>query len=121
MRGGGAGGGHGDGEDGVGAEIGFVGRAVGVNHFAIERVLVGGVEAGDGFGDFGVHVADGFQDAFAEVARFVAVAEFVGFVFAGGCAGRNGGAADGAACDVDVGFDGGIAAGIDDFAADELW
>jgi hypothetical protein len=65
-------------------------------------------------------VADGFQDAFAEVARFIAVAEFVGFVFTSGCAGRDGCAADGAAFDVDVGFDGGIAAGIDYFAAEDF-
>ena len=64
-----------------------------------------------------VDVADGFQHAFAEVAGFVAVAKFVGFVFAGGSAGRNCAAADGAAFEVDVGFDGGIAARIDNFAA----
>ena len=64
LRGSGAGRGHGDGEDGVGAEIGFVRGAVGFDHFAIEGVLIGGVETGDGFGDFGVHVTDGFQDTF---------------------------------------------------------
>ena len=61
-------------------------------------------------------MADGFEDAFAQVAGFVVVAEFVGLVFAGGSAGRDGGAADGAACYVDFGFDGGIAAGVNDFA-----
>ena len=39
-------------------------------------------------------LADGFQHAFAEVARFIAVAQFDGFVLAGGCAGGNRGAAD---------------------------
>ena len=83
-------------------------------------MLVGGVESGDGFGDFGVHVADGFQDSFAEVTRFIAIAQFVGFMFAGGRAGRNRRTTDGAALDVDVSFYGGIATGIDDFAADDF-
>src|SRR6202034_3879107 len=96
------------------------GRTVGGNHLAIESLLFGGVEARDGLCDFGVHVADGFQDAFAEVARFVAVAEFDGFVFTGGCAGRDGGAADGSALEVDVGFGGGVGAGIDDFTAEDF-
>jgi hypothetical protein len=56
-----------------------------------------------------------FQNSFAEVAGFVSVAQLDGLVFARGCAGGNRGAADGAAFDVDVGFDRGIAARIYDF------
>ena len=67
-----------------------------------------------------VDVGDGLQHALAEVAVLVAVAEFAGFVFAGGGAGGDGGAAEGAAFEEDVDFDGGIAAGIDDFAAGDF-
>ena len=95
----------------------FVRRAVGLDHVAVESALVGGVEAGDGFGDRAVDVGDGFEHAFAEIVRFVAVAQFDGFVLAGGGAGGNGGAAHGAAFEADVGFDRGIAAGIENFAA----
>ncbi len=46
----------------------------------------------------------------------VAVAQFEGFVGAGGGAGGNGGAAKDAAAKADIGFDGGVAPGIEDFA-----
>jgi hypothetical protein len=82
----------------------------------VEGALIGGVEAGDGFGDFAVGVGDGFQDAFAEILGLVGVPEFEGFVFAGGGAGRDGGAAARAGIEGDIGFDGGIAAGIDDLS-----
>ena len=122
--GGGAGRGHGDGQDGVGAEAAFGGRAVGFDHAAVEGGLVGGVEAGDGCGDRGVDVFDGAQHAFAEVARLVAVAQFQRFVLAGGGARGHGGASARAVFENDVGFDGGIAAGIENLPPDDardLW
>ena len=115
LRGGSAGDGHGDGENCVRAEIGFVRSAIGVNHAAIDGALVGSVHTGDGFGDFDVHVTYGLEDSFAEVAGFISVAEFDGFVFAGGGAGRDGSAADGTAFDSHFGFDCGIPARIDNF------
>ena len=48
---GGARGGHGDGQDGVGAEFALVRRAVGFDHAAVERRLIGGVQAADGLRD----------------------------------------------------------------------
>ncbi len=54
----------------------------------------------------------GFARAFAEIARFVAIAQLDGFMLAGGGAGRNGGAAHAAVGQVNVGFNGGIAAAI---------
>ncbi len=57
------GGGHGDGENGVGAEAGLGGRAVERNHFVVEGTLLSGVETGDGFGDFSVGVGDSFEHA----------------------------------------------------------
>ncbi len=108
---------HRNGKNCVGAEIGFGRRAVGFDHAAVEGALVGSVHADDGFRDFRVDVADGFQHAFAEVARFIGVAQFVRFVLAGGCAGRNCGAADCAAFEANVRLDGGIAARIENFAA----
>ena len=79
--------------------------------------LIGSVEAVDGFGDFGVDVRDCFLHALAEIARFVAVAQLDGFVFAGGGAGRDRGAADDAAFEANVRLDGGIAARIENLAA----
>ena len=74
------------------------------------------IEADEGGGDLALHVAHRLLDALAAVAFLVAVAELDGFVLAGGRAGRNGGAAEVAGGELDVDFDGGIPAGIDDFA-----
>ncbi len=109
--------GHRDGEDCVCAEIGFVGSAVGFDHAAVERALIGCVEASDGLGDFGVHVRDCFLHALAEIAGFVAIAKLDGFVFAGGGPGGHSGAAEGAAFEANVSFDCRIAARIENFAA----
>ena len=114
--GGGAGDGHGDGEDGVGAELGFVFGAVDGDHGGVDEALVGGVHAGEFGGEDGLDVFDGVEDAFAEVVVLVAVAEFDGFVLAGGGSAGNGGAAFGSAVEEDVGFDGGVSAGVEDFA-----
>ena len=80
------------------------------------QALVGGVHADEFGGEDGLDVFDGLEDAFAEVVALVAVAEFDGFVLAGGGAAGNGGAAHGAAGEDDFGFDGGVSAGIEDFA-----
>ena len=112
----GAGAGHGDGEDGVGAELGLVLGAVDGDHGGVDQALVGGVHAGEFRREDGLDVFDGVEDALAQVVGLVAVAQFDGFVLAGGGARRHSGAAHGAAVENDVGFDGGIAAGIKDFA-----
>ena len=112
----GAGAGHGDGEDGVGAELGLVLGAVDGDHGGVDEALVGGVHAGEFGGEDGLDVLDGVEDAFAHVVGLVAVAELDGFVLAGGGAGGDGGAAHGSAGEGDVGFDGGVSAGIEDFA-----
>ena len=56
------------------------------------------------------------EDAFAKIVLFVSIAEFDGFVLAGGGTAGNGGAAFGSGFEEDVGFDGGITAGVQDFA-----
>ncbi len=115
------GGGHGDAEDGVGAELGFVFGAVEFDHEVIEFFLVAGVLSEDGGGDFFVDVVDGFEGAFAAVAFGVVVAEFHGFIFAGGGAGGDGGAAEGAVFEDDIDFDGGVSAGVEDFACEDVF
>ena len=114
--GGGAGHGHGDAEHGVGAELGLGLGAVEGDHGGIHGGLVAGIHADDRLGDQGIDVLDGLEGALAEIALLVAVAQFEGFIGAGRGAGGHGGAAEDAAGEDDIGFEGGIAAGIQDFA-----
>ncbi len=107
---GGAGGRHGDGEDGICAETSLGGRAIELDHSGVELGLSGSVFAVQHLGDLAVDVADGVQGTFAEVARFIAIAQFDGFIFSGGSAGGDGGPAHAAVSQIDIGFDGRIAA-----------
>ena len=103
-------------ENRVGAEARLRRRAIELNHFLVERALVRRVEAGHGFGDFAVDVADGFQNALAKVFGLVAVAQLERFMLARGRAGRNRRAPPNSVPGVNVGFNGGIAARIENLA-----
>ena len=108
------GGGEGDAEEGVGAELLFVGRAVEFDERVVERHLVGGVHAAQGGGDLVVHGVDGLAYALAEIFLFVAVAQFPGFVLAGGRPARDGRAALGTAFEEDLHLHGRVAPGVED-------
>ena len=112
----GARGGHGDGEDGIRAQLALVGGAVERDHGLVDEALIGGVHAFELGGDHGFHVGDGLQHAFAEVVALVAVAQFHGLVLAGGSARRHNGAAQSAAFKNYVRFHGRIAARIQNLA-----
>ena len=90
--GGGVGDGQGDAEDGVGAELGLVGRAV---QFDQQRGRVPPARrafvAENLRGDDLVDVVDGLEDALAEIAFLVAVAQLDGLVGAGAGAAGDGG------------------------------
>ena len=74
--------GQGDTQNGVGSELRFVWRAVQVAENAVDQRLITGIVTGQGFLDR-LDVRDGVQNAFSQVAAFVAVPQFDGFVFAG--------------------------------------
>jgi hypothetical protein len=78
------------------------------------------VQAENRLADFRVDVLDGLQHAFAEIARSVTIAQFDCFLRARGCAGRHGGASGNARLEDDVSFDCRIAAGIENFAGDDV-
>jgi hypothetical protein len=116
----GAGHGHRHGQHRVGAQAALVVGAVQVDQRLVEEVLLGGVEAQHRLGDLGVDVLDGLEHALAEVARLVAVAQLDGFARAGGRARGHGRAAHGARLQQHVAFDGGVAARVQDLAADDV-
>ena len=81
--------------------------------------MVGDVEAFDGFGDRTVDVLDGVKNALAEIAGLIAIAQFQGFVFAGRSAGGHRCAAACAVFEQNVGFDGRIAARVENLPPDD--
>ncbi len=113
--GGGVGVGEGNAEEGVRAELLFVLGAIEFDEGLIERDLIERIHAAQGGGDVIVDRIDGLGHALAEVAFLVAVTEFPSFVLAGGGPTGHGGTAMHAAFEVDFDFDGGVAAGIEDF------
>ena len=109
RRRGGVGHGQRGAEDGVGAELGLVGRAVQGDQGLVDDALVGGVEAEQLLGDLVVHVVDGLVDRLAAVL-LPAVAQLDGFELAGRGAGRHRGAPGGARFELDLDLDRGVAA-----------
>jgi hypothetical protein len=91
------------------------------DHRAVDADLVAGIVADERGGDDldALTLADAFEAPLPSIAFLVAVAQFDGLVLAGGGAGGHRGAAEGAAGEFHVDFDGRIAAGIDDFAGSD--
>ena len=75
---------HRNAKDGVGPQLALGGRAVQVDHQAVDLGLLRRVETQELRGDGPVDVGHGLEHALAAVAFLVAVAEFQGFVLAGG-------------------------------------
>src|SRR5690606_26340353 len=109
--------GHGNTEDGVRTDSLLGGGAVESQHGGVGGGSRGGDKTEERRGKFGVHGFDRLKHAFAEVAGLGAVTEFDRLVLAGGCAGRNGRAADGAGFKMNVDLNGRVATGVDDLAA----
>ena len=84
-------------EDGVGAEVGFRGSAVEVEHDLVNADLIEGAVTAESVGDRAVYIGHCFLNALAHIARFVAVAELESLVLACGCTGGNGCASHNAA------------------------
>ncbi len=108
--------GHGNGKNGVGAQLALVRRAVQRNHRLVDQPLVGRVHAFQLRRNHGFNVFHGLQHALAEVMALVAVAQFHGLMLAGRSARRHNGAAHGAAFQNHVRFHGRIAARVKNFA-----
>ncbi len=108
-------------ENGIGAEVALGVGAVEGEHSLVDSNLVESAHAYEGFSDRSINVCYGFEHAFAHVATFVAVAELESFVFAGGCARRNGSATACAAFEDHVYFYSGIAAAVKHLTTDDFF
>ena len=104
-----------DAEDRVGAQLGLVGGAVGVEHRLVDEPLVVGVEPLDRGAEGLDHRVDGGLDALAEVA-VAAVAQLDRLERAGGRATGDGRAGEGPVVEEHLDLDGGVAARVEDLA-----
>ena len=107
---------HGNGEDGVRAELRLVFRAVRFEHRAVDESRIRSVDANDRLGERRIDVLDRLQDALAEVASLVAVTQFKRLELARRCARRRRRATEAAVLQNDVDFHRRIAARVNDFA-----
>src|SRR5690242_11490601 len=114
--------GHGerDAEDGVGAEVLLVGRAVQGRHLRVDEALLARVEADEPRVDLLDDRVDGLLDALAEVAALVAVPALGRLEGARGGAGRDGRTGERAVVEADLDLDGGVAARVQDLAGANL-
>ena len=108
----------GHGQNGVCSQIGLILGAVGLQHGGIDCVDVGSVQPHHSIGDDGVDVLNGLGHALAKIAALVAIAKLQRLELAGGCAGGGAAAGHGAIGQRDLGFHSGVAAGVQDLAAD---
>ena len=117
----GLGAGQGGAQDGVGAQAALVGGAVQLDEHLVDGHLIQHVGADQGLGDLGVHVVHGLHHALALVAALVAVPQLAGLIDAGGGAGGHRGAAHSAVLQVDLHLHGGVAAAVQDLAAQNVY
>ncbi len=108
-----------DAEHGVGAEPALVGRAVERDQRLVDLALGLGVHPADGVEDLAGDGVDRLAHALAEIA-LVAVAQLDRLVRPGRGPRRHGGAAARPVGQHDVDLDGGIAAAVEDFTADDV-
>ncbi len=113
--------GNGNRENCVCAELGFVIRAVCVEHNFVYFVSIESVNAFKRFVDNGIYVGNRFGYALAAVTRLVAVAQLDCLELARGRTGGRRASAYNAAFQFDFSFDCGIAARVYNFSADNFF
>src|SRR5699024_6307395 len=102
-------------------QTGLVLGAVRGDHGAVHGVDVGGVHAGQRLVDDGIDVLHSLGHALAAVAGSVAVPQLQGLEFASGSAAGGRAPGNGAVGQADFRLYGGIAAGVNDLAPDDLF
>ena len=111
---------QGNGQDGVGAELGFVLGTVEVDHDLVNSGLVLGIFTQQSLSDRAVYGFDGFQHAFTQETALVAVTQFQRFAGTGGRARRSGCHTNKTTFQVNFGLNGRVTTGVDDFTTDHF-
>src|SRR5690606_16527558 len=111
----GLGGSQGDSQDGVGAQLGLVVGTVQLDHGAVQGSLVQRVATNQQLTDGAIDVGDGLEHALAQVTALVAVAQLQRFTGTGGGTGGRAGAAEDAAFQNHIRFNGRVTAGVQYF------
>ncbi len=109
-----------DRQDGVGAQAGFVRRAVQIDQDLVQLDLLGRVHPADRVENLAFHIGDRLLHALAAEAGGIAVAQFHRLMCAGGGAGGHRGAAHRAAFQRHIDLHGGVAPAVQDFAGDDI-
>ena len=107
-------------QNGVGTQAALVGSAVQIDEHLVDGHLIQHVGADEGLGDLGVHVLHGGLNALAVITALVAVTQLAGLVNTGGSAGGDRSAAHGAVLQIDLHLNGGVAAAVQDLAAQNV-
>ena len=104
-------------QNGVCTQIGLILGAVCLDHGGVDGVDVGSIHAHNRVRDDRVDVLHRFGHALAQIAALVAVPQLQRLKLAGGCTGRGAAARHRAVRQRDLGFHGGVAAGVQNLAA----
>src|SRR6478735_1812834 len=107
-------------EDGIGSEPALVRRTVELDHGLVDLDLVFGRAVGERLEDLAIDGLDRLAHALAEIARLVSIAQFDRLMRAGRGARRHRRAAHRTILQHDIDLDGGVAAAVQDFAADDV-
>jgi hypothetical protein len=111
---------HRHGKHGIGAETRLVFGAVELDQRLIDEGLLLRIEADDRFGNLGIDVLHGLHDALAQIAACITVTQLDGLARSGRRARRHGGTPHDAGFEQYVAFNGGISAGIQNLARNNI-
>ena len=112
-------------KDGVGSDFAFaeaelvLGSVDHLDHMVVDIVLSHWVPSFQSWGKDVVHIVDGLGNPFSHVLAVDFVSEFKGLVFACGCSWGDSCSEESQVGD-DVGFDGGVASGVEDLSGSDL-
>lgn len=110
-----------DAQDGIGTKFAFIFGSIKAQERLVNLDLTRRFKANEGIADDVVDVIHSLQDAFTEVTVLIPVTQFHGFMNTCGSTARNSSAADDAVIKEDFHFNGGVAAGIQDFSCTDIF